>query len=67
MVCKLLVQLFPKEIESAVKVKNVKWDAPCVTITDYPRFGWRGLMFDVSRHFFTKADVKQYIDQNGTL
>jgi len=58
-----LVQLFPKEIESAVKVKNVKWDAPCVTITDYPRFGWRGLMFDVSRHFFTKADVKQYIDQ----
>ena len=58
-----LVQLFPKEIESAVLVKNIKWDAPCVTITDYPRFGWRGLMFDVARHFFTKADVEQYIDQ----
>jgi len=57
-----LVQLFPKEIESATLVKNVNWAAPCVEITDYPRFGWRGLMFDVSRHFFTKQEVKQYID-----
>jgi hexosaminidase len=58
-----LVQLFPREIESAVKVEDVKWEAPCVSITDYPRFGWRGLMLDVSRHFFTKDEVKQYIDQ----
>ena len=65
-----LVQLFPKEIESAVPVKPastactaVKWEVPCVTITDYPRFEWRGLMFDVSRHFFTKKEVEQYIDQ----
>jgi hexosaminidase len=57
-----LVQLFPKEIESAVPVKNIKWEAPCVEITDYPRFGWRGLMFDVTRHFFTKKEVMQYID-----
>jgi len=57
-----LFQLFPKEIESTVPVKNVKWTAPCVEITDYPRFGWRGLMFDVTRHFFTKEDVKRYID-----
>ncbi len=35
---------------------------PELTITDYPRFGWRGLMFDVSRHFFTKEEVKRYID-----
>jgi hexosaminidase len=58
-----LVQLFPKEIESATLVKNVQWQAPCVEITDYPRFAWRGLMFDVSRHFFTKKEVMQYIDQ----
>jgi len=58
-----LVQLFPKEIESAELVKDVPWTAPCVEITDYPRFGWRGLMFDVSRHFFTKQEVEQFIDQ----
>ncbi len=57
-----LVQLFPKEIESNIAVKNIKWQAPCADITDYPRFGWRGLMFDVSRHFFTKKEVKDYID-----
>ena len=57
-----LLQLFPKEIESATLHKNIKWELPVVEITDVPRFGWRGLMFDVSRHFFTKAEVKQFID-----
>ena len=58
-----LLQLLPKEIESVRAVKKASWEAPCVTITDYPRFGWRGLMFDVSRHFFTKTEVKQFIDE----
>ncbi len=58
-----LIQLFPPEIESATLVKDVKWEAPAVEVMDYPRFGWRGLMFDVSRHFFTKEEVKQFIDQ----
>lgn len=57
-----LLQLFPKEIESKELVQNVKWTVPVLSIADWPRFGWRGLMFDVSRHFFTKAEVKQYID-----
>ena len=57
-----LLQLFPKEIESKTAVKNINWQIPAVEIKDYPRFGWRGLMFDVSRHFFTKAEVKQFID-----
>jgi hexosaminidase len=57
-----LVQLFPKEIVSAAHVNHVKWVSPCVEITDYPRFKWRGLMFDVARHFFTKAEVEAYID-----
>lgn len=56
-----LLQLFPKEIESRTVVRK-SWTIPCVDITDYPRFQWRGLMFDVSRHFFTKDEVKQYID-----
>lgn len=56
-----LLQLFSKEIESPHRVTRT-WQLPCVAITDYPRFEWRGLMFDVSRHFFTKEEVKQYID-----
>jgi hexosaminidase len=57
-----LLQLLPKEIESKEVVK-MKWTIPAVKITDYPRFGWRGIMLDVSRHFFTKEDVMKYIDE----
>ncbi|HEY0433435.1 MAG TPA: family 20 glycosylhydrolase [Chitinophagaceae bacterium] len=57
-----LLQLLPKEIESKQAVSNVSWTIPVVSITDAPRFGWRGLMFDVSRHFFTKQQVEQFID-----
>lgn len=58
-----LIQLFPAQIESKVKVSNVKWQIPVTEITDYPRVGWRGLMLDVARHFFTVDEVKKYIDQ----
>jgi hexosaminidase len=57
-----LMQLFPKEIESKTFVKNYVWNVPSVGITDYPRFGWRALLFDVSRHFFNKDQVKAFID-----
>ena len=58
-----LLQLLPKEIESKSVVQNVNWTIPAVRITDFPRFGWRGLMFDVTRHFFTKQEVKDFIDE----
>ncbi|HEV8084834.1 MAG TPA: family 20 glycosylhydrolase [Chitinophagaceae bacterium] len=58
-----LIQLMPKEIEDKNVVKNITWQIPVCSIKDYPRFGWRGLMFDVSRHFFTKEEVKKYIDE----
>jgi hexosaminidase len=35
---------------------------PAARITDTPRFGWRGAMLDVARHFFGPADVRRYID-----
>jgi hexosaminidase len=56
-----LLQLLPTEIESKTVVQR-NWSVPAVQITDYPRFGWRGIMLDVSRHFFPKEDVKHYID-----
>ncbi len=57
-----LLQLAPKEIESSTKI-NADWKIPAVQIRDYPRFAWRGVMLDVSRHFFTKEEVKKYIDE----
>ena len=58
-----LLQLLPSGITSKTELDYDEWDIPAVTIEDYPRFGWRGLMLDVSRHFFTVAQVKDYIDQ----
>jgi len=57
-----LYQLLPKEIESKTVVNNLKWSIPYAQITDTPRFAWRGQMFDVARHFFSKEDVKKFID-----
>ncbi len=57
-----LLQLMPKEINSKSLIKGIEWKIPAVSIIDYPRFGWRGLMFDVTRHFFTKQEVKNFID-----
>ena len=58
-----VLQLLPPQIASVSQVKNVNWTIPDVSIKDVPRFGWRGLMLDVSRHFFTKKEVEEYIDQ----
>ncbi len=59
-----LLQLLPEEVEEhRVRKSPVNWFVPIITIEDHPRFGWRGLMLDVSRHFFTVAQVKDYIDQ----
>lgn len=57
-----LLQLLPPEILSTDVVANVDWQAPCVEVQDQPRFAWRGFMLDVSRHFFTKAEVEQALD-----
>ncbi|HJQ09939.1 MAG TPA: beta-N-acetylhexosaminidase [Gemmatimonadaceae bacterium] len=55
-------QLLPVEIESEMGVDRNTWTIPALTITDYPRFAWRGAMLDVARHFFTPREVEQYID-----
>ncbi len=57
-----LLQLMPNEIESKTLINKNNWSIPFVEITDYPRFEWRGMLFDVTRHFFTKQEVKDFID-----
>lgn len=59
-----LLQLLPAEIKSQTpQSADMQWKIPCVEITDTPRFAWRGLMLDVSRHWFTKEEVMKYIDE----
>ncbi|WP_274558862.1 beta-N-acetylhexosaminidase [Streptomyces spiramyceticus] len=57
-----LRQLLPAAVEKDT-VQDGPWTVAGGTITDAPRYGYRGAMLDVSRHFFTVAQVKRYIDQ----
>jgi hexosaminidase len=41
---------------------NAALQVPVMEITDFPRFKWRGLHLDVSRHFFSPEMIKEYID-----
>ncbi|MFT6205870.1 MAG: hexosaminidase [Spirosomataceae bacterium] len=56
-----LRQLLPADYERKDMAMGIGMLMGC-KITDYPRFQWRGLMLDVSRHFFTVEEVKEYID-----
>jgi len=51
----ILIQMFPADNQDNVKIN-------AVTIEDSPRFGYRGMMLDVSRHFFNVQEVKKVID-----
>lgn len=56
-----LRQLLPPAIET--KSNSFKeYLVPCVTINDAPRFSWRGMHMDFSRHFFTVDEVKTFLD-----
>ena len=50
--CQTLRQLVASDLEKI----------PFVKITDAPRYAWRGLMLDVSRHFFDKPTVLSVLD-----
>ncbi len=54
-------QLLPAAIDSST-VQPGPWSMGTGTITDTPRFAWRGAMLDVARHFFSVRDVTRYID-----
>lgn len=58
-----LLQMLPPQIKSNQKQEKADWAIPCADITDKPQFAWRGMMLDVSRHWFSKEEVKKFIDE----
>ena len=62
-----LRQLLPPEIEGSEPRKGIVWQVPAVSIMDEPRFGYRGLMVDVARHFIPKEHLFRIIDTMGML
>ena len=57
-----LKQMLPVEIFGTEPASDKDWTLPCVSIKDKPRFAYRGLHMDVSRHFFDMDEVKKYLD-----
>ncbi|CAN5774490.1 beta-N-acetylhexosaminidase [soil metagenome] len=57
-----LLQLLPTEIFGEVPQAEAQWAVPVVEIADEPRFRWRGVMLDSSRHFQPVAYLKKFID-----
>ena len=63
--CETLKQLLPPAIYGGKKAK-ADWVLPRVTIHDKPRFAYRGMHMDSSRHFWSIEEVKRYIDVMAT-
>ncbi|GAA4918770.1 beta-N-acetylhexosaminidase [Streptomyces coeruleoprunus] len=57
-----LRQQLPASVEARTR-QTGPWTVAGGTITDVPRYAYRGAMLDVSRHFFTVDQVKRYVDQ----
>ena len=55
-------QMLPVEIYGTTEAAHAQWILPCAVIDDAPRFGYRGMHLDVSRHFFDIDMVKRYLD-----
>ena len=56
-----LRQMLPAEIYGGARAKG-PWVLPVVSILDQPRFGYRGMHLDSSRHFWSVDEVKRYLD-----
>ena len=62
-----LRQLLPISIENQKAISSESWIIPNLTIEDKPRYKYRGLMLDVSRHFFKIDYLKKTIDRLAML
>lgn len=57
-----LKQMLPVDIYTEAVAADKEWSIPCCKIDDAPRFGYRGMHLDESRHFFGMDAVKRYLD-----
>ncbi|MGL4909317.1 MAG: glycoside hydrolase family 20 protein [Bacteroidales bacterium] len=57
-----LMQLLPVEIFGSKTLANLKWTVPAVSITDAPRYPYRGFMLDVARYFLPKDEILALLD-----
>ena len=57
-----LKQMLPAEVYGKTAADGKEWLLQCCTIEDAPRFGYRGMHLDESRHFFGMDAVKRYLD-----
>lgn len=57
-----VLQLLPPQVFSPHTNRGIDWRIPNLIIEDHPRFAWRGVMVDVSRHFFTMNEIKEFLD-----
>ncbi len=57
-----LLQMLPAAIHDKTRQKAVTWKIRGAEIEDAPLWGWRGMMLDVSRYFFSKDYVLKFID-----
>ncbi|HTL58795.1 MAG TPA: beta-N-acetylhexosaminidase [Candidatus Limnocylindrales bacterium] len=57
-----LLQLFSPAVFASKRAQKASWSIPCIKIEDAPRFSYRGFMLDVSRHFFSKEEIKRLLD-----
>ncbi len=55
-------QMLPVSIYGDEPAPEDDWTLPCLHIDDAPRFGYRGMHLDVSRHFYDIDVVRRYID-----
>lgn len=56
-----LRQLMPWSVEHGAALGR-RMRIPVARVTDAPRFGWRGLMLDIARHYLPMEDVKRFVD-----
>jgi len=57
-----LMQIMPIGVYSGSYRDDADWNIPCVRIKDRPRFGYRGMLLDCSRHFFGIDEIRRILD-----